>query len=207
MTTTTISADMMISLDGCITGPNATVANPGGDGAATLHSWIANLASWRARQGLDGGEDNEDSRVIGEWFDNNGAVIMGRNMYDSGAEFWGDDPPFKVPVFVLTHRPHPPLVKDGGTSFTFVTDGIESALEQARAVAGERNIDIGGGASTFRQYLEAGLVEEIQLHLVPVLLGNGLRLFDRSSNNTIHLEPIRTITGNAATHLKYRFIR
>src|ERR1043165_1160816 len=112
-----------------------------------------------------------------EWFDATGAVVMGRMMYDTGEKFWGDNPPFRTPVFVLTNRPRPTLVKEGGTTFTFVTDGVHSALDRAKEAAGGRNVDIAGGASTVRQYLGEGLIDELQLHVVPALLGDGLRLF------------------------------
>lgn len=132
----TVTADLAMSLDGYIAGPNVTLDNPGGDGAEPLFEWIHNLASWRERQGMSGGEENRDSELMREWFDATGAVVMGRIMYDTGEEFWGDNPPFRTPVFVLTHRPRPTLVKQGGTTFTFVSEGIHSALQQAKAAAG-----------------------------------------------------------------------
>src|SRR4051794_3724512 len=126
----------------------------------------------------------------------------GPQMYDTGADFWGDNPPFRTPVFVLTHRPHPTLVKQGGTTFTFVTDGIHSALAQARSAAGRRNVDIAGGARTVRQYLREGLIDELQLHVVPALLGDGLRLFEGVGAG--RLEQVRVVDTPLATHLKYR---
>ena len=204
---TLVTADMMISLDGYIAGPNDSLQNPGGDNAAILHEWIAQLASWRERQGLEGGLQNVDSEIIGEWFESSGAVVMGRNMYDYGVEFWGDNPPFRAAAFVLTHRPQPKQIKQGGTSFTFVSDGIVSALEQAKAVAGGKCVDISGGANTIQQYISAGLVDEMQLHVVPVLFGGGVRLFDQIGPNQKKLEPIRVVAGSSATHLKYRFVR
>lgn len=142
-----------------------------------------------------------------EWFEATGAVVMGRLMYDSGVEFWADNPPFRAPVFVLTNRPAPTLVKQGGTSFTFVTDGIHSALDQAKAAAGGRNVDIAGGADTVQQYLRAHLVDELQLHVLPVLFGAGLRLFDNLGLGSHTLEPIRVVDTPGATHLKYRVLR
>ncbi|MFJ6074371.1 dihydrofolate reductase family protein [Streptomyces sp. NPDC093065] len=203
----TVTADMAITLDGCVAGPNVTLDNPGGDGGEPIFDWIHTLASWRERQGLTGGDENRDSELVREWFDATGAVVMGRMMYDTGEEFWGDDPPFRTPVFVLTSRPRPTLVKEGGTSFTFVTDGIHSALEQAKAAAGDRNVDIGGGASTVRQYLAAGLVDELQLHVVPVLLGDGLRLFEGAGAGRRDLEQVGVVRTPLATHLKYRFAK
>ncbi|KKD06369.1 dihydrofolate reductase family protein [Streptomyces sp. WM6386] len=202
----TITADLAMSLDGYIAGPDVTLDNPGGDGAEPLFEWIHNLASWRERQGMSGGEENRDSELMREWFDATGAVVMGRMMYDTGEEFWGDNPPFRTPVFVLTHRPRPTLVKEGGTTFTFVSEGIHSALQQAKAAAGERNVDIAGGASTVRQYLDAGLVDELQLHVVPALLGDGLRLFGGLDAGR-RLEVARVVDTPLATHLKYRFVK
>jgi dihydrofolate reductase len=200
-----VTADLMMSLDGFIAGPNVRVPdNPGGDGGMRLHEWIAGLASWRERQGLAGGEHNLDSALVREWFDATGAVVMGRTMFDTGEGPWSEDPPFRAPVFIVTHRPRPPVVKGGGTSYTFVTDGIESALAQARAAAGDRNVDVAGGADTVQQFIRAGLLDELQLHVVPVLMGQGLRLFDRLDPRHIELEPVHVIQGPKATHLKYR---
>ncbi|WP_200301854.1 dihydrofolate reductase family protein [Streptomyces adelaidensis] len=208
-TTPTVTADLAISLDGYIAGTDVTLDNPGGNGAEPLFEWIHNLASWRERQGMTGGEENRDSELMREWFDATGAVIMGRMMYDTGEKFWGDNPPFHTPVFVLTHRPRPTLVKEGDTTFTFVPDGIHSALTQAKAAAGSRNVDIAGGAGTVQQYLEEGLIDELQLHIVPALLGAGLRLFEGLGPEAgrRNLEPVRTIATPLATHLKYRFVK
>ncbi|MCC8336725.1 dihydrofolate reductase family protein [Streptomyces sp. R1] len=203
----TVTADLAITLDGYVAGPNVTLDNPGGDGGEPIFEWIHTLASWRERQGMTGGDENRDSELMREWFDATGAVVMGRMMYDTGEEFWGDNPPFRTPVFVLTNRPRPTLVKEGGTSFTFVTDGIHSALERAKAAAGDRNVDIGGGAHTVRQYLAADLVDELQLHVVPVLLGGGLRLFEGLGARRRDLEQVRVVETPLATHLKYRFVK
>ncbi|MEU9066795.1 dihydrofolate reductase family protein [Streptomyces sp. NPDC048109] len=203
----TVTADLAITLDGYVAGPNVTLDNPGGDGGEPIFEWIHTLASWRERQGMTGGDENRDSELMREWFDATGAVVMGRMMYDTGEEFWGDNPPFRTPVFVLTNRPRPTRVKEGGTSFTFVTDGIHSALEQAKAAAGDRNVDIGGGAHTVRQYLAADLVDELQLHVVPVLLGGGLRLFEGLGARRRDLERVRVVETPLATHLKYRFVK
>ncbi|MFG2679343.1 dihydrofolate reductase family protein [Streptomyces sp. NPDC048392] len=203
----TVTADLAITLDGYVAGPNVTLDNPGGDGAEPIFQWIHTLASWRERQGMTGGDENRDSELVREWFEATGAVVMGRTMYDTGEEPWGDDPPFRTPVFVLTHRPRPTLVKEGGTTFTFVADGIHSALERARAAAGDRNVDIGGGADTVRQYVAAGLVDELQLHVVPALLGDGLRLFEGLGAQRRDLEQVRVVETPSATHLKYRFVK
>ncbi|MFD8065083.1 dihydrofolate reductase family protein [Streptomyces parvulus] len=202
-----VTADLAITLDGYVAGPNVSRDNPGGDGAERIFDWIHTLASWRERQGMTGGDENRDSELVREWFDATGAVVMGRTMYDLGEEFWGDNPPFRTPVFVLTHRLRPTLVKEGGTTFHFVTEGIHSALERARAAAGDRNVDIGGGADTVRQYLAAGLVDELQLHVVPVLLGGGLRLFEGLGDaGRRDLEQVGAVETPLATHLKYRFV-
>jgi dihydrofolate reductase len=203
----TVTADMAISLDGYVAGTDVRVDNPGGYGAEPLFEWIHDLASRRERQGMTGGRENRDSELMREWFDATGAVVMGRMMYDTGEEFWGADPPFRTPVFVLTHRPRPTLVKEGGTTFTFVTDGIHSALARARAAAGDRNVDIAGGADTVRQCLREGFIDELQLHVVPVLLGDGLRLFEDLGAVRRDLRPIRVVDTPLATHLKYRVVR
>ncbi|MFF4691649.1 dihydrofolate reductase family protein [Streptomyces sp. NPDC001307] len=203
----TVTADMAVSLDGYVAGTGVSIDNPGGDGAEPLFEWIHNLASWRERQGMTGGEDNRDSELMREWFDATGAVVMGRMMYDTGEEFWGDNPPFRTPVFVLTHRPRPTLVKEGGTTFTFVTDGVHSALDQAKAAARGKNVDIAGGASTVQQYLREGLIDELQLHVVPALLGDGLRLFEGVGTGQRSVEQVRVVETPLATHLKYRFVR
>ena len=200
---TIVTADLAMSLDGYIAGRNVTRDDPIGDHGEQLHGWFAGLASWRARQGLEGGEDNVDSQIIGEWFDATGAVVMGRTMYDLGETPWGDDPPFKTPVFVLTHRPRPVVHKDGGTSFTFVGDGIVEAVASARAVAGDRNVDIAGGADTVRQAIEAEVLDQLQIHVVPVLLGGGVRLFD-DGGRFRELTPVRVVNGIGAVHLTYR---
>lgn len=205
---TTVTADLMISLDGFVAGPNVRVPdNPGGDGGIRLHGWAAGLASWRERQGLTGGEHNVDSELLREWFDSTGAVVMGRTMFDTGEQYWGEDPPFRTPVFVLTHRPRPTVTLQGGTSYHFVTDGIASAIAQATAAAGDRNVDIGGGASAIQQALRAGLLDELHLHVLPVLMNQGVRLFDGLDPEHIELEPLHVIDGTHATHLKYRVLR
>jgi dihydrofolate reductase len=135
-----------------------------------------------------------------------GAVIVGRRMYEL-ADGWGDNPPFHKPVFVLTHRAREPLIKEGGTTITFVTDGAASALAQARAVAGERDISIGGGASTVQQYLGAGLVDEMQIHIVPILLGAGIRLFEGIGSALVELETTKVVQSPAVTHLRFRVLR
>jgi dihydrofolate reductase len=196
-----VASDISMSLDGFIAGPNDGPGQGLGEGGERLHEWLYDLTSWRERHGLEGGETSPDAEVLDEAFRNLGAVVLGRRMYDN-AEGWGDEPPFGVPVFVLTHDARETLVKEGGTTFTFVTDGIESALEQARAAAGEKDVSIAGGASTIQQFMAAGLLDEIQIHLVPMLLGGGVRLFGHPG--TLGLEATRVVDSPGVTHLKYR---
>jgi len=208
--------DITMSLDGFVAGPNQSVEHPLGVGGEGLHEWAFAASAWREAHGLEGGETNADSGVITESLQNIGAVLMGRNMFGGGQGtwgdepwegWWGDDPPFHVPVFVLTHHAREPLVKEGGTTFTFVTDGIESALEQARAVAGEKDVTVAGGASAVQQYLKAGLIDELELHVVPQLLGDGERLFDNLGPDRPKLERLRVIDSPTVTHLRYRVVK
>jgi dihydrofolate reductase len=177
-----------------------------------LHEWAFAATSWRKSHGLEGGETNADSDVIEESLRATGAVVMGRKMFSGGEGpwendpradgWWGDDPPFHVPVFVLTHHARETKVMQGGTSFTFATDGIEAALEQARAAAGDKNVHLAGGASVVQQYLKAGLLDELQIHLAPVLLGDGVSLFDRLGIDAVRLEASRVIASPSVTHLR-----
>jgi dihydrofolate reductase len=194
----TVYVDISMSLDGFIAEPNDDV-NP-------LHEWLYGLKGFREPHGMEGGTTDPDSEVIDEAMNRSGAVILGRRMYEL-AGGWGDNPPFHKPVFVLTHQAREPLVKKGGTTFTFVTDGAASALAHARAVAGDRDISIGGGASTVQQYLGAGLVDEMQIHIVPVLLGVGIRLFEGIGSALVKLETTRVIDSPAVTHLRFRVLR
>jgi dihydrofolate reductase len=201
-----------MSLDGFTAGPEQSRKDPLGIGGEGLHEWVVALAAWRAPHGLEGGEVNESSRVLEEELGNIGATIMGRNMFGghpgpwSSTQpwngWWGDHPPFHHPVFVLTHHPRAPLTLDGGTTFTFVTDGIAAALELARNSAGGRDVALAGGADVARQYLSAGLVDEMEIHLVPTLLGNGERPFEGIDD--LHgLRLVRTVAAADVTHLKF----
>jgi dihydrofolate reductase len=187
-----VTVDLMVSLDGCMAGPQE----------GRLHEWIARLASWRARQGLEGGVDDTDSRMVGEWFDTTGAVVMGRTMFEGGVDFWAGEPPFRCPVFVVTHRPAPTVRMANGTSYTFTTSGLAAAVEMARSAAGERNVDIAGGASIVQQALRAGLVDEITLHVMPFTMGAGLRWSDDVGQ--LDLERISCTAGEGTDHLRYR---
>ena len=197
--------DITTSLDGFVAGPNDSLDEPLGIGGEKLHEWIFGLASWRKPHGLEGGEAGPDSDLLDEATTRSGAVIVGRRMFDL-ARGWGDDPPFHKPVFVLTHRAGERLEKKGGTTFTFVTDGIESALEQARAAAGDMDVAIGGGAETIQQYLSAGHVDEFQIHVAPMLLGGGVRLFEQAPAE-LGLELTRVTESPRVTHLKYRVVK
>jgi len=202
-----------MSLDGFVAGPNQSIDDPLGVGGMRLHEWVFPLAVWRAMHGLDGGEANESSRVVEESLANVGATVMGRNMFGGHPGpwdrascwngWWGANPPFHHPVFVLTHHARAPLVLEGGTTFTFVTDGIESALAQARRAAGGKDVSLAGGARAAQQYLAAGLVDEMRISLVPTLLGGGERLFAGVGDDLHGLELVRTIAAPNVTHFKF----
>jgi dihydrofolate reductase len=202
-----------VSLDGFVAGPNPSEEDPLGDGGEALHQWALKLAAWRKPHGREGGETNASSAIMEEGLVKVGATIMGRKMFggDPGPwgegpweGWWGDEPPFRHPVFVLTHHERERLPKEGGTSFTFVTDGIESALDQARAAAGEKDVAIAGGAEVAQQYLAAGLIDEVLLNVVPVLLGGGTRLFENLGDAEIGLEQVQVIEAPDVAHLRYR---
>ena len=180
-----------MSLDGFITGPNEGVNNPLGDDDGRLHDWMF-------AKGTDA-----DHAVLTELYERSGAVIMGRRMFDVGEEPWGDPPPFGMPVFIVTHRLEAPRLMQGGTTYTFV-DGIHAALDQAQTIAGAKDIAIFGGAKVIQQYLVAGRVDELQLHVVPVLLGGGVRLFENLGRDRIEFELVRTIDTPNALHLRFR---
>ena len=201
-----------MSLDGYVAGPDQSLKEPLGIGGEQLHAWVLPLEAWRRPHGLEGGVVNESTPVMQEELANIGATIMGRNMFGGGPGpwrktdpwngWWGSTPPFRHPVFVLTHHARDPLVMEGGTTFTFVTDGIESALDQARRAAGGKDVALAGGARAAQQYLKAGLVDEVQLHLAPTLLGGGERLFD-DANALQGLAMVKTVATPDVVHLKF----
>src|SRR5918992_1109871 len=202
-----------VSADGYVAGPDQSLENPLGVGGERLHDWVVALRAWREPHGLEGGELNASSRVVEESLANVGAEIMGRGKFGGGPGPWGDDlwtgwwgeePPFHMPVFVLTHHGREPLTLSD-TTFTFVTEGIESALDQARRAAAGKDVVIGGGASVINQYLAAGLVDELELHIVPLVLGGGARLFE-GLGAQLRLEQVRAIEAPGVTHLKYRVV-
>jgi dihydrofolate reductase len=211
--------DISISLDGYVAGPDQSLEAPLGEGGEQLHDWAVATEAFHRMHGRAGeGVVNPDSRFIEETFARSGATIMGRRMFSGGTGpwendpnahgWWGDEPPFHQSVFVLTHHEREPLEMQGGTTFFFVTDGIESALAEARAAAGGKDVAIGGGAQVAQQYLAAGLIDDIQLHVVPVLLGGGERLFENPGGVALpRLEQTRVVESPGVTHVRYRLAR
>ena len=189
----TVFAQLAVSLDGYVAGPNDGRGNPLGDRGETVHAWVYSLATRRERQGLTGGRT--------------GATVMGRRTFDNGEEPWGREPPFRTPVFVVTNRAREPLRREGGTIFTFVTQGLESAVERARTAAGAKDVRVAGGADVLQQTLAAGLLDELELHLAPVFLGGGVRLFDRPELAGVRLEQTRVVDSPRVAHLGYQLYR
>ena len=193
-----VTCNVSISADGFVAGPNQSVDNPIGEGGIRLHEWHFD-------------PQGDDQAVVDEWQNAPGAYIMGRNMFGPGRGewdldwrgWWGDEPPYHAPVFVLTHHPRESVTMDGGTTFHFVTEGIDAALVQAKAAAGDKTVEIAGGASTINAYLNAGLIDDLHLHVSPVLLGAGERLFDGVSAD-LKLQPAQVTSSPNAVHLKYR---
>jgi dihydrofolate reductase len=211
-----VVAEISTSLDGYVAGPNPTLENPLGEGGDQLHEWAVRLKSWRETHGLPDGESGPDDELLAESVAATGAVVMGRQMFSGGEGpweddanangWWGDEPPFHKPVFVLTHHAREPLVLKG-TTFTFVTDGLDSAIDDARAAAAEQDVLVAGGADTIDQAISAGLVDELQLHLAPVLLGAGARLFDGVAPALPRFEITQVIESPLVTHLRYRVVK
>ena len=169
-----------------------------------LQAWVADQEFFRKNLGLgDGGETGRDNQIVREIFERTGVSIMGKRMFEGGEQFWPEEAPFHTPVFVVTNEVRAPWARPGETTFYFVNDGIESALEQARAVAGDRDIRIAGGADVIRQYLDAGLVDELGIELAPVLLGGGTALFDGLDSDRVTLEVDEVIDSPRVTHLRY----
>jgi len=210
-----LRCQISISLDGFVAGPNQSEENPLGVGGERLHDWVVPLAAWRQSHGEQGGEVNESTRILEESIENIGAAVMGRNMFgpvrgawgdEQWRGWWGDNPPYHYPVFVVTRYPRDPLEMEGGTTFHFVTDGIESALDQARGAADGKDVMLWGGGNTAQQYLASGLMDELELHVVPVLLGDGARLLDNLGDAEVRLEQVRAVEAPGVTHLKYRVV-
>jgi dihydrofolate reductase len=208
-----VTCQISISLDGFVAGPNQSLENPIGEGGMRLHEWVFKTDGWRRQHGLDDGERDADSEIVEDVVRDVGAYIMGRKMFggsdgpwdEEWTGWWGEDPPFHVPVFVLTHYAREPLVMQGGTTFTFVADGAESALEQARTAAGDKDVAIAGGCATVQQYLSSGALDELFLHIVPIVLGAGERLLESVGDPT--LQPIEVTASPTVTHVKYRVLR
>ena len=205
-----VTCHISMSLDGFVAGPHQSLQDPLGVGGLRLHEWVFGLDTWRQQQGLDGGQHTVDAEVVEQVVEGVGAYIMGRRMFGGGEGpwdpgWWGQDPPFHAPVFVLTHHAREPLSMPGGTTFAFVTEGIESALLRARSAARGGDVAIAGGASAVQQYLAAGLLDELYLHLVPVVLGSGARLLEGVGDP--NLEPVEVIASPSVTHVRYRVVR
>ena len=202
-----------ISIDGYTAGPNQSLENPIGKGGMRLHEWMFSTAAWARMQGLPPVPETPDSAIVDALASNDqvGAYVMGRNMFDAGRGewdlswkgWWGDNPPYHAPVFVLTHHPRDPVPMEGGTTFHFVTDGIEAALRQARDAAKGKDVQIAGGASTVRQVIRAGALDELNLHIVPIILGKGERLLENVGDPK--MTPVTVVASPAVTHIKYRF--
>lgn len=210
-----LRVNITMSLDGYVAGPEQSLDDPLGKGGEALHTWMVVTRSFREQHGSgEGGTTGLDDERTAAWSENVGAAIMGRNMFgpvrgpwgdEEWRGWWGENPPYHYAVFVLTHHARPPLEMEGGTTFHFVTDGIEAALERAVEAAAGKDVIIGGGASTAQQYLRAGLVDELEVHVAPVLLGGGERLFDDLDGGTAGLELVDLVASPAVAH--YRFAR
>lgn len=209
---TIVTAQMSVSADGFYAGPKHAgrqtwLEGPEAAGFFRITRWAIDAEAWRQRLGFKGGEQNTNSEVIAETFESAGAYVMGRRMADGGEIPWGDDPPFRAPVFVVTSRPRQTLRRQSGTSFTYITAGIHSAIEQARAAANGKNVAIAGGGTLLRQVITLGLLDELELHIVPVILGDGMRLLGLESGldsmEGIELTPSRVIAAPDVTHIRY----
>jgi dihydrofolate reductase len=210
---TIVTAQMSVSADGCYAGPEHTGPQPWLEGAEAagffrVTRWVIDAEAWRQRLGFNGGEQNTNSQVIAETFESAGAYVMGRRMADGGEIPWGEEPPFRAPVFVVTHRQKETLHRQGGTSFTYVTSGVESAISQARAAANGKNVAIAGGGTLLREVIRLGLLDELELHIAPVVLGDGMRLLGPElrldGKEAIEMTPARVIATPDVTHIRYQ---
>jgi dihydrofolate reductase len=197
--------DISVSLDGYVAGPDDSHERPLGRGGEALHGWLIATRGWRERHGYEGGTEGADSEMMAAAFAGLRAIVMGRRMFDLGEPYWGEDPPFRVPVFVVTHEPREALVR-GATTFAFVTGGPEGALDLAREAAGDGDVSIAGGADVIRQLLQAGAIDELTLHVVPVLLGGGASLFAGLDPERVRFEQGRVLEGDGVTHLLLRTV-
>ncbi|HLK01989.1 MAG TPA: dihydrofolate reductase family protein [Streptosporangiaceae bacterium] len=211
---TAVTAQMSVSADGFYAGPlhsdpSDWIGSPEALGFFRVTRWVIDAEAWRQRLGFTGGNRNTNSDIIAETYDAAGAYVMGRRMADGGEIPWGDEPPFRAPVFVVTHRARQTLQRQGGTSFTYVTDGVRSAVEQARAAANGRNVAVAGGGTLVREVLRLGLLDELELHIAPVILGDGLRLLTPDlglDREDIELTPERVISTEDVTHIRYKVV-
>jgi dihydrofolate reductase len=209
-----VTAQMSLSLDGFYAGhkhagTDGWMESPEATAFFRITRWVVGAMAWRERQGFGGGERGPNSEIIEETFESAGAYVMGRRMADGGEVPWGDEPPFHAPVFVVTHRARETLVREGGTSFTYVTDGLESAIDQARVAANGKDVAIAGGGTLLRSVIRAGRLDQLELHITPVLVGDGMRLFDPADlglagNEAIELTPTRVVDTPDVTHIRYR---
>ncbi len=206
--------NMTMSLDGYVAGPRQSLENPLGEGGMALHDWAFATRSFRTRFGMEGGETGIDDDIVASWNENVGATIMGRNMFgpvrtdwgdDPWTGWWGDDPPFHTPVFVLTHHPRESVQMQGGTTFHFVTDGIETALERAMQAADGKDVTLGGGAETAQECLRKRLIDQMEIHVVPIFLGAGSRLFDNLDGAPDGYDCVELVSSPAVAH--YRYVR
>lgn len=208
-----VFASISMSLDGFIAGPKPSLKDPLGLGGMRLHEWVIKLRSWREPHGRKGGQGGRESDEFAKTITRTGAVIMGRKMFSNGTGpwekdknadgWWGDNPPFHVPVFILTSHPRKAIVKEGGTTFTFVTEGPEQALALAKKAAGSKDISVAGGAMVIQEYIKLGELDELEIHIAPILLGGGTKLLDKLDPQTV--KKISVNDSKEVTHLKYSF--
>lgn len=213
MTTQRVVLEITTSLDGFVAGPDAGFEHPLGIGGMQIHEWAFATRAFCEHHGMPGGEAGPDSEVIEAHLAAVGATIMGRRMFSGGSGpwdgdpnasgWWGDEPPFRHPVFVLTHHAREPLELGGGTTFTFVTGGVEQALELARVAAGDKNVAVSGGASVAQQFVTRGLLDDLQIHVVPLLLGGGVQLFGSLEIDPVRLETTWVVASPTVTHLRF----
>lgn len=197
-----------ISLDGFLAGPNGGPRNPLGDGGVAIHQWAFRTRAFMEHLGIEGGDSrSHDNEIAQHTFDRAGAYIMGRRMFDEGENNWPEDAPFRAPVFVLTNNPRNPWERKGGTTFYFAKDDIEVALRKAQKAAGERDVRVSGGADVIRQYLNAGLVEELDIQIAPIFLGKGTRLFDQIDKTKVKLEIVEVVNSPLITHVQYNIVK
>ncbi|MFE5815181.1 dihydrofolate reductase family protein [Streptomyces sp. NPDC056479] len=202
---TEVIAQLSMSLDGYIAGPDSGREHPLGIGGERLHQWVYGLRSWRREQGIKGGQGGPEDDLVADWIKRPGAVVMGHGMYITGEQPWGDNPPFHMPVYVVTHHPRESVPKEGGTVYHFVTEGPEHALSLAREAAGGKDVSLAGGADLVQQFIRAGWLDELLLHVVPVLTGEGgRRLFDNVGDKLLEWHKTQVLDAPEATHIRLR---